>query len=244
MHKYASTTPESRELVAELEFVWDQIKSNSVASTTSSPLGGQPEPSSSLLGVPLSQSRQQQRIHPSYASIGPGRANEDTASAELRMLRPVSDGDGDSEDDEAGDQSNGARRRYSLDSSPDDAVGDPTTGAPSRSRDYEVRNRKWRKRIEHTLMKMTIEIAALREQLEAKGHGAGNRKMGARVWMWIFSAAVTAVKHLVVDALLVGLWMLWVGRADERIRSAIGVLVGVLRERIRRLGWKIVGTRL
>ena len=28
MHVYASSTPEARELVAELEFVWDQVKSN------------------------------------------------------------------------------------------------------------------------------------------------------------------------------------------------------------------------
>ncbi|KAI5787079.1 acyl CoA binding protein-domain-containing protein [Geopyxis carbonaria] len=34
MHKYASATPEARELVAELEFVWDQIRSN-VPSTIS-----------------------------------------------------------------------------------------------------------------------------------------------------------------------------------------------------------------
>jgi len=32
MHRYASATPEARELVSELEFVWDQIRSN-VAST-------------------------------------------------------------------------------------------------------------------------------------------------------------------------------------------------------------------
>ena len=245
MHKYASTTPESRELVAELEFVWDQIKSNSVASTTSSPLGGQADRSSSLLGLPPSQSHRQQQMHPSYASIGPGTAKEDTAGgAGLRMLRPVSDGDGDSEENETGDQANGACQTYFLDSRPDDAVGDPDAGAPSQSRDYEVRNRKWRKRIERTLMKMTIEIAALREQLEAKGHGARGRKMGTRMWMWMVSFALAAVKHLVIDALLVGLWMFWVGKGDERMRSAIGVFISVLKERIRKLAWKAFGTRL
>ncbi|TDZ74518.1 Autophagy-related protein 37 [Colletotrichum trifolii] len=38
MHKYA-TTPDAKELVAELEFVWNQIKNNSPSSTESSPKG-------------------------------------------------------------------------------------------------------------------------------------------------------------------------------------------------------------
>ncbi|KAF6842931.1 Autophagy-related protein 37 [Colletotrichum musicola] len=38
MHKYA-TTPDAKELVAELEFVWNQIKNNSPSSTDSSPKG-------------------------------------------------------------------------------------------------------------------------------------------------------------------------------------------------------------
>jgi hypothetical protein len=32
MHEYASQTPEACELVAELEFVWDQIKFNAASS--------------------------------------------------------------------------------------------------------------------------------------------------------------------------------------------------------------------
>lgn len=41
MHQYASSTPEGRELVAELEFVWNQVKANSNnTSSESSPRGG------------------------------------------------------------------------------------------------------------------------------------------------------------------------------------------------------------
>jgi hypothetical protein len=36
MHDYASDTPDARELVSELEFVWNQIKNNSPAATSSS----------------------------------------------------------------------------------------------------------------------------------------------------------------------------------------------------------------
>jgi len=87
MHKYASTTPEARELVAELEFVWDQIKSNPASSSSSSP-------HQKALGLSQSQSQQQP---PSYASIGPERARDEGGGA-LRMIRPVSEPDDEDED--------------------------------------------------------------------------------------------------------------------------------------------------
>ncbi|MCJ1470426.1 hypothetical protein MMC07_009071 [Pseudocyphellaria aurata] len=244
MHKYASTTPESRELVAELEFVWDQIKSNSMSTTSSSPLDQQ-LPSSSLLGLPPSQSPHQQQMHPSYASLGPGRAKE-SAGGGLQVLRPVSDGDGASEDEDGGKALEGPRRRLSIESCADDAIDDPTGGSLAQSRDYDVRNRKWRKRIEQALVKMTTEIAALREQLEARGVGrrGGNRKMGARLWMWTVSIVVATLRHLLFDATVVALLLLWVGKGDERVNSAVGVLAQALQERIRRLGWTGVKKRL
>lgn len=161
------------------------------------------------------------------------------------MLRPISDGDRASEDEEAGEGSEGARRRFSIESRPDNAVGDPTAGGLSQSRDYDVRNRKWRKQIEHALVKMTTEIAALREQLEAKGVGrGGNRKMGARLWMWMVSIVVATLRHLILDAIMVGLLVLWLGKGDERVNSAVGLLAQVLRDRVRSLGRKGVRKRL
>jgi hypothetical protein len=83
MHEYASQTTEARELVAELEFVWDQIKFNASSSSSSSPLN--------TVGVPpLSRS--------AYGSIGgrlaeeyerPRRSDGDRDSR-LRVLSPVS----------------------------------------------------------------------------------------------------------------------------------------------------------
>ncbi|PLN84296.1 hypothetical protein BDW42DRAFT_183649 [Aspergillus taichungensis] len=84
MHQYASQTPEACELVAELEFVWDQIKSNTPPSTASSPR--------QTVGVPP--------LPPaSYPSINDRLARSDyeqmvTATARgdsrLRVLSPVS----------------------------------------------------------------------------------------------------------------------------------------------------------
>ncbi|CAZ82979.1 unnamed protein product [Tuber melanosporum] len=53
MHKYSSNTPEARELVSELEFVWEQIKSNvSSLSTPSSSTSPFAQHSSALLPMP------------------------------------------------------------------------------------------------------------------------------------------------------------------------------------------------
>lgn len=225
MHQYASTTPESRELVAELEFLWDQIKSNHASSTTPSPLGPQ-RPSSSVPA--LSPLRQQQRIQPGSTIFGTGRGKDDTTGESLRILSPVSDGDGDSEDD---DVLSSAPRRQSIEYRTDhDRVG-----ALSHNRDYDLRNRNWRRRIEQTLIKLTTEIAALREQYESKGVGRASAMNGT--W-WIFSFTVSAIRHLAIDAMVVALLVLWVGRRDERAINALRSLAQVLRERFKRVGWK------
>lgn len=93
MHRYASQTPEARELVAELEFVWDQIKYNTSSSSSSGPLNA--------VGVPPLSRHQGS----AYGSIG-GRlaqSSEDydrpnirsndghrDRDSRLRVLSPVS----------------------------------------------------------------------------------------------------------------------------------------------------------
>lgn len=91
MHTYASQTPEARELVSELEFVWDQIKYNASSSSGSGPLNavGVPPLSrhqgssyGSINGRLLSQSPE----HYDRPNI---RAN-DGHDSRLRVLSPVS----------------------------------------------------------------------------------------------------------------------------------------------------------
>lgn len=93
MHRYASQTPEARELVVELEFVWDQIKYNASSSSSSSP--------QHAVGIP-SLSRHQDS---SYGSIGgrlaqspetyerPNLRGDDGRDSRLRVLSPVSQPD-------------------------------------------------------------------------------------------------------------------------------------------------------
>ena len=201
MHKYATTTTEARELVAELEFVWDQIKSNPASSLSSSP-------------GHLARSQGQQML-PSYPSLGapPGSGWADEGGGEgLRMLRPVSDGE---EEGDEGEDVEGIR------------------GVPFESRDLDVRNRKWRRKIEHALVTLTTEVAALREQIEAKRTGNGRRRDG--LWAWMTWVAWFTVQHLVVDLALLGLLVAWARRKeDRRMDQGLQFFLRYLRHRIRK----------
>lgn len=239
MHKYASTTPESRELVAELEFVWDQIKSNYTSSALSSSSIPQRHPSA----LPIAQSQQQQqqkehrpRIHTSSANVEPGRRIEDIGARgeELQILSPTGlDHCPSSEDEDEPFRS--VMRRQSIE------LDDPTTifQNPPAS---DPRTRKWRRKIEQTLVKMTTEIAALRESLDfVKATPRGRR---AWILLHTFSLLGSFLRHLFIDALAVSLLVFWVGRKDERVISSLRTLAQAIRERFRKLlEWKGVRKR-
>ena len=214
MHRYATTTTEARELVAELEFVWDQIKSNPASSSSSSP--GQ-----------LIRSQGQQML-PNFASVdgpsGGGRADEG-GDRGLRMLRPISDGE---EEDDEGDELEEGRGAPFND-------GEAVTAVVGRSRDLDVRNRKWRKKIEHALVKMTTEVAALREQIEAKRKAAVRRRNG--LWAWMTWLVWVTARHFVVDLALLGLLVVWARRkGDPRVEQWLDLLLQYLRLRTRKFG--------
>lgn len=203
MHKYASTTPEARELVAELEFVWDQIKSNTASSSASSP--GQ------------RTDKQQQGM--SYASLGPGQSNQgEKDSRGLRLLRPVSDAD---EEEIEGDEFEEARSGLTDDEENEERI---IRSGEMKSRDLGVRNRKWRKRVEQALIRMTAEVAALREQLEARRMFDGRPRR--RVSAWVVWVTWATVKHVLIDATLLTflyLWFKW--RDDPRLGLGLRMLI-------------------
>jgi hypothetical protein len=84
---------------------------------------------------------------------------------------------------------------------------------------------KWRTRIEQALQKQTAEIAALREQLEARRlftHSPHYRFFRG-VWRWV----VAAVKHVAVDVFVLGIVLLYLRRKrDRRLEGAMRVLLG------------------
>ncbi|KAI4242706.1 MAG: hypothetical protein L6R40_003927 [Gallowayella cf. fulva] len=234
MHEYASSTPEARELVAELEFVWDQIKNNSNAtSSESSPRGA----------------AQDDQLGMSYASLSGSRRraveDEGGGGAGLRVLRPVSEGDDemydDEEDDEVEDGARLAGGRYRDLMDP----ASSTVGGSTR-RDLDVRNRKWRKRIETALFKMTTEVAALREQIESKRIGTTSGK-GSGAWAWLRWLVWAATRQLLIDAMMLGLVFLWARRKDDqRIERGLWLVMQGVKEQLRQVKelrvWRLRGS--
>ena len=234
MHAYASTTSEARELVSELEFVWDQIKSNTASSSSAS--------SPEHLGLPSSQSRSRLQLKRSHEDISrkdlaqrPGAKEETFRSGHLRILRPISEPDEGENADDDGDRFEEAR------SSPPPTPSDPKNPVDlptSQGRDYDVRNRKWRKRIEAALVKMTAEVAALRELMEARGVFDGRPR--GRVWTWVMWMVWAALRHVLVDAAILGLLYMWFrGKDDQRLEQGIKLLGRALADRGKRTrGWR------
>ncbi|KAI9799533.1 MAG: hypothetical protein M1825_004459 [Sarcosagium campestre] len=188
MHKYASTTPDARELVSELEFVWEQIKSNAAtsASAASSPPGAMAD-NEELASKPSILSRQ------------------------IPLPKPDDDENDDDDDDDD--------RPASVSTAEIDLSLDPLT------RDAVLQDRKTRQsRIGRTLAHLAVEVAAIRRQLERttprylSRRGARRRGGWLAVWEWVSWVVATAVRHLLVDALLFAvLAIIWARRRRRRL---------------------------
>ncbi|MCJ1417929.1 hypothetical protein MMC32_004274 [Xylographa parallela] len=216
MHTYASATPDARALVAELEFVWDQIRANEAAGSDDS----RPSP-------------------PQLEHAATARAEDPSPQRPgMRLLRPISSGDDASldsvdkveeeeEEEEGGVFDTGVGLRGSLEDRR------PSGG----DADYDVRNRKWRARMERAVVQLGAEVAALREGVEARrgwGEVLGGWRRKRGWWAFVTWLVWAVVRHVAVDAVL-GLGVVaWVRR--ERVREVVGAWVREGRRRVREKG--------
>ncbi|KAL8917007.1 MAG: hypothetical protein Q9172_006017 [Xanthocarpia lactea] len=223
MHEYASSTPEARELVAELEFVWDQIKNNSNnTSTESSPRSGG--------GV-------DSKIGMGYSSLGSSRRRvmeDEGGGIGLRVLRPVSEGDDETYDDDDDEDDDGVREGEGIYRDPTNPMSQMVGG--SKGKDLDIRNRKWRKRVETALFKMTTEVAALREQIEATRIGKPHGIKDGGVWTWLRWLIWVATRQLLVDMTMLGLLFLWARRTNHQgIQQGLWLVMQALKEQLRQI---------
>ena len=229
MKEYASGTQESRELVAELEFVWNQIKSQSGSSEDEDA----DSPTRRLERAGLKQMT-------SFGSIPPGRSAEaeggtlsrlDSGANPLRVLSPVSQRDSD--DIVEGEE---------VDPESSALIGPVSASRPGPS------SPDWRLRIESHLRHLSTEVQALREQLSANhllsssslspNLTSRRRRLLHRTSNWVKWLAWALVRQIFVDATLVFLFILyarWKGYKDRRAeewvkrrwKDAIRILAGL-----------------
>lgn len=186
--------------MAELEFVWDQIKNNSASSSSSSP--NRDPPAYIPPSAPTRQFTQ-----PRSGTEGP-----------LRVLAPMSQDDEEERDSSA--------RRLIF----NDEFGDDHEYNEADERDRKTR--KWRRMLEGALVKMTAEIAALREQIATGREYQGRKQRSFGRWvawfLWL------GIRHMLVDAVLLAFVLLWLRRRkDRRIEDLVRAGLRIVREYLR-----------
>ena len=219
MHRYATTTPEARELVAELEFVWDQIKSNSAS------------PSDSL----HEQAGQFRDLQDSPLLAKSGQRSR-TDMDGLKILRPLSDEVDGPEDEEDVTKEYGDEAVFGR----GEMINRMAAGYTPQ--DNDTRNQNWKKRVEQALVKMTVEVAALREQMESSSSSTRTRRTGIGAWLaWI---TWTATRHLLIDATLLCLAVIWARRrGDPTVDHGLQLLMSWIREQSKSIRLPLIRPR-
>lgn len=183
--------------MAELEFVWDQIKNNSASSSNSSP--------------GRRASEQPRRFQaPQSGSDGP-----------MKVLSPMS------QDDEVEMEE---ERRRALEGEGQEYNDDEYDGPDKEKR----KTKQWRRKVEAAMVKMTAEMAALREQIETGREWRGRRRRTIGAWFgWVIWAAI---RHFMLDAVLLALVLIWMRKKkDRRLEDIVREYLRMGRDYIRKL---------
>ncbi|KAK4149080.1 acyl CoA binding protein-domain-containing protein [Chaetomidium leptoderma] len=202
MHKYAST-PNALELVAELEFVWNQVKSNSPSAT-----GSSSEQSGAGTGEQRSGSGRGIIASPVVRRF---QSAVSGSEGPMKVLSPMS------EEDES------ERRLAELADQTEDDPGE-----------YVRRNDKRSKRMERALVRLSAEIAALREQIATGREWKSRKERGVFAWVrWFFW---TVTKHTTANVIILLLLLLWMRkRKDRRLEDHVRAVLRLAREYIRKI---------
>ncbi|KAF2711092.1 hypothetical protein K504DRAFT_466111 [Pleomassaria siparia CBS 279.74] len=250
MHQYASPSPDSRELVAELEFVWDQVKSNLPSSVHSLQY-------SSLYSSQDSPPRN--RKTSSGKDKGMADVEGQGREGPLQMRSPMSQSEEEELEEQGEEFVDAPDSQYNAESITAADVGvqtdltpvppEPYTSArsskaliprPTPPEKESAADQKWRKRVEQALAKTTAEIAALREQLEARRLFSHSRKY--TFFRFIFRVVWGSIKHVALDFFILGLVLLWMRRRrDRRLEGAVRVLLGDAVSQVQRVGGVQIG---
>ncbi|KAI1125705.1 acyl-CoA binding protein [Nemania abortiva] len=185
MHRYANT-PDAVELVAELEFVWNQIKNNSPSSSNSSPKDRSSFADPRRFQQPLS------------GTDGP-----------MKVLSPMSEDDA-------------AEHQYRDKEEDEEGAGYPKEGD------------RWSRKVERALVRLSAEIAALREQITTgrEWRAKKEKSISSRVG-WVFWLIA---KHFAIDVFVLVVVLIWMRRRkDRRFEDQIRAILGIMREYARKI---------
>lgn len=107
-------------------------------------------------------------------------------------------------------------------------------GEPEDDGEFVKRGDKWSKKMERAIVRLSAEIAALREQITTGREWRSKKDRSFSAWMgWILW---NAVKHLILDAFLLALVLVWMRRRkDRRLEDLFRAALKIGREYVRKV---------
>lgn len=100
--------------------------------------------------------------------------------------------------------------------------------------EYVKRGDKWSKKMERAIVRLSAEIAALREQITTGREWRTKKERSFGAWMgWLIWMVM---KHFVLDAFLLILVLIWMRkRKDRRLEDLVRAALKIGREYVRRV---------
>ncbi len=205
------TSRDAKELVSELEYVWDSIKSNQTSLS----------PSLSSPSAPV-------QTHHTGDNNDEHHPQEQHEQRPMRVLPPNSQDDEDEHDrhrkevvddeDEEDDHFDDAQEGIL----PDDGLHSGHAGAVAQHQPRS--SSQWRSHVEQALVKLTAETAALREQLQVERRRISDVRVRswwrgrsmADIWAWILRVLWRGFKHLLIDLVVLLAMYAWRWRRRRR----------------------------
>ncbi|KUI74023.1 Autophagy-related protein 37 [Cytospora mali] len=163
---------------------------------------------------PSTSNESAKQLGMSAIDIGPIRFVQPMSGADgpLKVLSPMS------EEDEA---EHDYQRRIAADEPEDDG-------------EYVKKGDRWSKKMERAIVRLSAEIAALREQITTGREWRFRKERSFSAWVSWLLWLVT--KHIVTDALILALVLLWMRRKkDRRLEDHVRAALKIGREYVRKV---------
>lgn len=93
---------------------------------------------------------------------------------------------------------------------------------------------RWQRKMEHALMKLSAEVAALREQITTGREWRSKKDRSFPSWLgWV---VWVIMKHLVVDCVILAIILVWMRRRkDRRLEDLVRAALTLIREYVRKV---------
>ena len=232
----SSSSREARELCAELEYLWKQIKSNdasnSLSSKSPSPSGDSGRASHSNSSAVVVEIHPPEDGHRLLRLLAPNSQDDEDEENDGEDEERFEDAQEGTINDSEGDTANQAVQAHHTSLLPSAEVAAAT---PRRRQG----SNEWRQGVEQAWAKLTAETAAVREQIDRRRHlsvgrtifgwrlrattsSSSSSSSTTKIVSWTISILWSALKHLVIDATVISMlfMLMFVWRRWRRWRPA------------------------